>query len=175
MAHDNQHLFLELFLKEESLLRAFLRSATGSAEATDDLLQSTAALLLDRWPDYDCTQPFRPWALGFARLEVLKWRQRLARRKEILSEDALLLLEETAIEEGSAIDHRQQFLLECVETLPAPHRETLRLRYGVGLKVADIAARNGKSLAAEEMILSRLRGALRDCIGRKAVERVGSL
>jgi RNA polymerase sigma-70 factor (ECF subfamily) len=176
MANDTHHQFLKLFLMEEPLLRTYLLSATGNADATDDLLQSTAAVLLDKWTDYDPERPFRPWALAFAHLEVLKWRQRLARTKEILCEDAARLLAETAVEIGDDLDRRQQFLVECLEALPAPQHETLRLRYGLGLKIADMAKRNGTSLAAMEMVLSRLRKVLRECIGRKAAaEEAGGL
>jgi RNA polymerase sigma-70 factor (ECF subfamily) len=173
MANENHHLFLELFLKEEPLLRAFLLSATGSAEATDDLLQSAAAVLLDKWDDYDRARPFRPWALGIARLEVLKWRQQLARSRNVLSEDAAALLEEAAAEHAPEIEARQGFLLACIEELRDDHRGVLDMKYGLGLKIAEIARRIGKSAAAVEMILSRLRKILRDCIGRKAQESAG--
>ena len=173
MANDNHHRFLELFLKEESLLRAFLLSATGSAEATDDLLQSTAAALLDKWDSYDPERPFRAWAIGIVRLEVLKWRQQLARSREVLSEDAMLLLAEAAIEHAPDMKPMDSLLLECIGELREEHRGALNMRYGLGLRIADIAGQIGKSVAAVEMILSRLRRILRDCIGRKAKEATG--
>jgi RNA polymerase sigma-70 factor, ECF subfamily len=173
MAKDNHHLFLELFLKEESLLRAYLLSATGSAEATDDLLQSAAAVLLDKWDAYDHGRPFRGWALGIARLEVLKWRQQQARTRDVFSESAVLLLAEAAAEHAPEMESRHGYLLGCVGELREEHREVLNLKYGLGLRIADIARRIGKSLAAVEMILSRLRRILRDCIDRKAKEAAG--
>lgn len=171
MANDNHHRFLELFLKEESLLRAFLLSATGSAEATDDLVQSTAAVLLDKWDTYDRTRPFRPWAIGIARVEVLQWRRQQARWRKMLSEESMVLLAEAAAEQASDTDSFEEPLLECIGELREEHRGILNMKYAMGLRIADIAGQIGKSVPAVEMILSRLRRALRDCIRRKAAER----
>jgi len=173
MAHDDRHQFLKMFLKEESLLRTYLLSATGSAEATDDLLQSIAGVLLDKWDDYDQARPFRPWALGIARLEVLKWRQQLARSRETLSGDAMALLAEAADEHAAEVAPRHDLLLACLGELRAEHRAVLIMKYGRGLKIANIATRVGKSLAAVEMLLVRLRRILHECINRKARETVG--
>lgn len=173
MANGNHHQFLELFLKEEPFLRAFLLSATGSAEAMEDLVQSTAAVLLDKWDTYDRARPFRPWAMGIAKLEVLQWRRQQARRRDMLSEESMLLLAEAA-EQASDTDFMEGPLLECIGELRDEHRGILNMKYGMGLRIAEIAGQIGKSVAAVEMILSRLRRVLRDCIRKKTAGKVAA-
>ena len=168
MPESNHYDFLRCFLQEETLLRAFLYGATGNTDAAEELLQMIAGKLWEKWDQFDPTRPFRPWALGMARLEVLKWRQQLARSKEVLSPEAIEQLSEAADEYAQDIDSRYQFLRECLDTLTGRTRGVLQMKYGEGLKIAQIAGRVGKSVEAVEMILVRGRRMLRDCIDRKA-------
>lgn len=167
MTQSEKHDFLSLFLAEEPLLRAFLLSATGRLHASEDLLQNVASVAWQQWERFDRSRPFRPWAMGIARLEVLKWRQRLARSKEVLSEDAVARLAETAVEHAEALDRRRHFLQECIDALHDGQRAVLEMKYAGGMAIAAIASRVGKSVAAVEMALVRTRRALRDCIQRK--------
>lgn len=173
MQDANQRDFLKSFLQEESLLRAYLYGATGKAAVAEELLQIIAGTLWEKWEQFDASRPFRAWALGMARLEVLKWRQSLARSKEVLSPEALERLAEAAVEYAPELDRRHRFLRECLEKLQERSRGVLQMKYGEGLKIAEIAARVGKSVEAVEMILVRSRRALRDCIERKAAKAEG--
>jgi len=175
MPASNHEEFLRRFLGEERLLRAFLYSATGSAEAAEDLLQTVATTLWAKWDEFDAGRPFRPWALGMARLEVLKWRQRLARSKEVLSEEAVALLAETTAEVAPEADVRQRFLAECLKALKGVPRLAMELKYGEELRIAEIAERLGRSVGAVEMMLVRSRRALRDCMERRAAGAAGEM
>jgi RNA polymerase sigma-70 factor (ECF subfamily) len=165
---EHHERFLARFLKEEPVLRAFLLGTSGRTEAADDLLQAVATRLWEKWEEFDPSRPFRPWALGFARMEVLKWRQRLARSKEVLSEEAIVRLSDVADRHAHEIDSVHHFLLECMSALRDKHRGILDMKYGQGLKAAAISDRLGKSVSAVEMMLVRIRKSLRDCIERKA-------
>jgi RNA polymerase sigma-70 factor (ECF subfamily) len=159
--------FLQRFLREERQIAAYLLSATGDIHVAEDLLQSVARILLEKWGDYDESRPFGAWACGIARLEILKWRQQAARSREVLSEESLRLLSETAAEHGEEIDQRRFFLTECLEKLGHTARRVLQLKYESGSKIAEIAERLKKSVPAVEMTLVRSRRCLRECIERK--------
>lgn len=173
MKNTEHRSFIQLFLKEEPVLRAFFWSATGRAEAVDDLLQETAAVLWGKWDEFDRSKPFRRWSLGIAKLEVLKWRQRLARSKESLSEEAVERLSEAAQEHAEEVDRRHLFLTECLQSLSESCWSVLNMKYGQNMHIAGIADRLEKSVAAVEMILVRTRRALRDCIDRKITQAEG--
>ncbi|MBN2584971.1 MAG: sigma-70 family RNA polymerase sigma factor [Planctomycetes bacterium] len=175
MKPPDEYDLLRLFLNEEPLLRALLLSATGDLHASEDMLQTVATVVWEKRDQFDGSRPFRPWVLGIARLEILKWRQRLARSREILSEQALARLAESAEEHAEEIDRRRHYLQGCIAVLEQRQRSILEMKYGEGLTIADIADRVGKSVAAIEMVLVRIRRALRDCIEKKAVAAAGDL
>ena len=54
-----------------------------------EVLQDVSVLLWKKWDQYDPERPFVPWAIRFAYLEVLKWRQRQAREKLVFSDSLL--------------------------------------------------------------------------------------
>ncbi len=159
--------FLRRFLCEDRRIAAYLLSATGDIHVAEDLLQSVARILLEKWDDYDKSRPFGAWVGGMARLEVLKWRQQAARSREVLSEESLRLLSDTAAEHAEEIDRRRFFLAECLETLGSTARRVLQMKYENGCKIAEIAGRLKKSVPAVEMTLVRSRRCLRACIERK--------
>ena len=159
--------FLSLYQEHGPLVRGFLLAATGCPHQADDLQQNVARVLLEKFADYDATRPFRCWALGVARLEALKWRQRLARRREVLSAEAIELLQAAGQDEADPLAERRVRLPDCVARLPAASRRLLELRYERGLGSKDIAVQEGRTAAAVDMALSRIRRSLRDCIERK--------
>lgn len=162
--------FLKHFLEDELLLRSYLLASTGDPHAAEDLLQEMAGVLWEKFDQYDPSRPFRPWALGVARIEVLKWRQRKARQREVLSGQALEVLAETAADLGGELDRREAFLRDCLQAVQDTGRNVLEMKYGRGLAIREIAAHLEKSVEAVEMMLVRLRRALRDCIERKLAQ-----
>jgi RNA polymerase sigma-70 factor (ECF subfamily) len=160
--------FLDRFVRDQGVLRAYLLSATGDLHEAEDLLQEVSRVLWTEFARYDPERPFRAWALGFVRLQVLKWRQTLARRRETLSPEALEALEETADACAEEAEERRALVQDCLERLGQGLRDVVRLRYADGLSLREIARRMGRSFAAVGMALMRSRTALRDCVDRRA-------
>ena len=167
MTHTDHRRFLSEFLPAEPVLKSYLLAATGDMHAADDLLQRVSSVLWEKIDQYDEGRPFRSWALGIARLEVLKWRQGLARSREALSADTLAALADTAADMAAEIDERLVLLRRCVEGLAGKTREILRLRYWQRLPIQQVASQVNKSVAAVEMVLVRARRSLRECVERR--------
>ena len=59
---------------------------------------------------------------------------------------------------------------QCLEQLPAAHRELLRVAYIPGMKINDIAIETGRSAQALYKTIQRLRAALLLCVERRIRE-----
>jgi len=167
MGKTEHSFFLGYFSPTKALLGAYLVSATGDTHVADDLLQEVAVVLWQKFDQYDEGRPFHLWALGIARLEVLRWRERVARSREVLSAETVGALADAAAEHAGELNDRLVHLERCVEQLPEKVRQVLRLRYWQVLPVQEIAERLGKSVAATGMILHRARRQLRECVERR--------
>jgi RNA polymerase sigma-70 factor (ECF subfamily) len=166
----DHRVFLSHFLPLEQYLRTYLRNGSGSAQEADDLLQEVSGVLWKNFDQYDGARPFRAWATGIARLEVLKWRQRMARSRLVLSEK---LVETAAGSDDGAPDEAvcsPEILWECMNDLSQLFREVLRLHYLESLSISTIAEQTGRSVGAVEMSLVRGRRKLRQSVARRLTE-----
>ena len=81
--------FVRLWTQHQPEVTRYLRSMVPRSGDAAEILQDVSIRLWEKWDEYDTDRPFAPWAIRFAYLEVLKWRQRLAREKLVFSESLL--------------------------------------------------------------------------------------
>ncbi|MBI5724548.1 MAG: sigma-70 family RNA polymerase sigma factor [Planctomycetes bacterium] len=169
MTEDRHNEFLKHFLEAQRALRGFVLGATGDATAADDLIQTTASILWEKWEQFDQSRPFVPWAMGVARLEILKWRQARMQDKTVLSTEAVEMLAQAAEEHAEEADQRFHLLGGCLQRLDDSSFAVLEMKYQHGMKIQQIAAYLQKSVKAIEMTLVRARRKVRECIEYKIV------
>jgi len=167
MSAVNAQTMLRRFVEEDTVLRAYVLAATGNPHDANDIVQNVWKVLWVKIDAYDESRPLRAWAMGVARLEVLKWRQRLVRRRECLSERVVELLEASAVEAADNLDVRCEFLGPCLKEAPSSWRRVLQHKYYDNLSIREIAGRLARSVAAIEMTLVRARRGLKDCVEKK--------
>lgn len=169
MAEQRQE-FMAQFDRVERSIRALLLASTGDMNLVDDLLQNVAIALWKKWPEYDPERPFRAWALGVARIEILRWRRSTVRDRIQLDVQFLDQLVEAADRAAEGAEPSLEMLGQCLGGVQGDAREVLNLKYKGGMCSRQIAERMGKGVGAVEMILTRTRRALRECIKRKLAE-----
>jgi RNA polymerase sigma-70 factor (ECF subfamily) len=158
---------LQRVISEDAVVRAYVYSATRGHRDAEDVIQEVWQVVCRKIGEYDQSRSFRAWVLGITRMQVLKWRQAQARSRLLFDQDVLDLLADTAEEERQELDHRSQFLRDCLGMLPLDSRRLLHKRYVDGTAIAAIAEQMKKRVEAVGMALVRLRRVLRVCIEGK--------
>lgn len=156
--------FLLLLTSYQSSLYASITALLGGIRGAQDVLQETNRALLERAADYAAERPFLPWALAFARFQVLAWRKRQTRDRLVLDDDLLATLADRLSAGRPAANTRLDALERCLSKLPADERQLIDERYARDEPVADIAARQGVSANTLSVTLFRIRKALRQCV-----------
>lgn len=129
-----------------------------------EVVQEVSVRLWEKWDSYDQDRPFLPWAMRFAYLQVLKWRQGKAREKLIFSDDLLSQINVTNDYEEPLMEARRKTLTLCLEKLNKDDRRIVELRYGRHGAIKEEAKKTGVKMHKLYYALERIRIQLLNCI-----------
>jgi RNA polymerase sigma-70 factor (ECF subfamily) len=170
----SQRQFLRLFLASEPDLRRYVAVLVPNLEDADEVVQQTAAVLWEKFDQYDPALPFTPWACRFALNISRQWLARQRRWAAILREDFAMQLirRRDAIE--SQIDGRLRHLENCVGKLPTAQRSLIDGYYSRRVGVERLAEESGRSVDAVYKALQRIRHVLAACIEQAVREEAAT-
>jgi RNA polymerase sigma-70 factor (ECF subfamily) len=158
--------FTVLWTEAHPVVAAFISGMVPRHHDAEDLLQRTAATLVTIREKYDPTQPFVAWALGVARIEVLKYRQENRRHRLVFDSETIEAVADAFERVAPSLSEKKAALDECIAKLRGRVREIFQLHYVEQLRPTEIAARLGRSAQSVFIAMHRGRIALRTCMER---------
>ena len=156
-----------LVLKHRHEVLAYLYSGLTDYHAVEDVFQEVCLIAVQKAADYQDGTNFVAWARTIARHKL---REQLRKRSGVLLDDPFFEGLERAFDEARAAldpDLRKDALRHCLGKLQDGARQIVALRYDEGLDAAAIADRMGRSRAAVNSLLQRVREILKDCVERR--------
>ncbi|MDF1859174.1 MAG: sigma-70 family RNA polymerase sigma factor [Verrucomicrobiales bacterium] len=159
--------FVRLWTRHQAEVERYVFSMIPRQADAAVVLQDVSVFLWQKWDQFDSERPFVPWAIRFAYLEILKWRQKQAREKLIFSDSLLEQIHSRHDEEMPLMEARRSALTECLETLSGQQQKWVRLRYGRHGAVKQEAAESGISMHKIYYALEKIRDQLQDCIEQR--------
>ncbi len=158
------------WVKVQPAVFSFLRSQITGYHDAEDALQRVAAAVIQKRGQYDPAQPFIAWAIGFARIEVMRYRATAGRDKLIFSEKVVELVADSYCAQSDHLREMGQAMEYCIKKLPDRQRKILNLHYMRSEPGADIAEQLGMTANAVFVTLHRVRTLLRRCINAQMQE-----
>lgn len=159
--------FIADLTRYQPQLHGFIAASIGNPTASLDILQNTNLSLWAKSQKYDSSKPFLPWALTFARYEVLAFCRDRGRDRHAFNSDVVEQMFHTAGELVNEIPDRQLALRKCLELLSAEHRYLLTLKYTNKMPLVQISGLLETTVAGVKCKLSRVRRKLGDCVTRR--------
>ncbi|MFT5496183.1 MAG: RNA polymerase sigma-70 factor (ECF subfamily) [Kiritimatiellia bacterium] len=156
--------FVRLWTQHQPEVARYLHTMIPRSADAAEVLQDVSVRLWEKWDQYDVDRPFVPWAIRFAYLEVLKWRQRHAREKLVFSDVLLEQIHARHEEETPLMESRRKALEGCMEKLNDQQRKWVALRYGKHGAVKAQAEQSGVRLHKLYYALEKIRNQLLDCV-----------
>ncbi len=156
--------FLLLLTSHQSAMYAAITALLGGLEGAHDVLQETNVVLLEKVSEFDPARPFVPWALTFAKFQVLAWRKRQARDRLVLNDELFAVMADQLMVESASPSRRLDAIETCLGKLQPESRQLVDARYVGGEAVQDIAERLGRSVNVVSVALFRIRKALLECV-----------
>ncbi|MDB3939834.1 sigma-70 family RNA polymerase sigma factor [Verrucomicrobiales bacterium] len=161
---DHTSDFVRLWTRHQAEVGRYVFMMIPRQADAAEVLQDVSVLLWKKWDQYDPERPFVPWAIRFAYLEVLKWRQKLARERLVFSDSLLEQLHARYEDYCPLTEARKKALESCLEKLSEQERKWVGLRYGRHGAVKEEAARSGISMHKLYYALEKIRAQLLACI-----------
>jgi RNA polymerase sigma-70 factor (ECF subfamily) len=155
----------QLFVKQQSAIKAFILSLQPDFAEADDVLQETFLTVTRKAGEFAEGSNFIAWAFAIARFKLLESRRRRA-KAGALSDEVLETLAAAAPDEAF-FDVRLRALRGCLERLAPRAQEIVRLRYHGERGPEEIARLLAWTPNAVSVALSKARGWLRDCVRRQ--------
>lgn len=160
--------FEEFWAPAAPRVRAYVLMSIASYHDAEDIVQETALAMSKSMHNYDRERPFLGWALGFARIRILKHLKSTGRdRRMVFTAENLDDIEAAFVEVDTPSEGPVEQLSYCVDKLSKRSRRLFDLRYTSGLSAPEIAAETGMTIDSVYARLSQIRSALRKCIGRR--------
>jgi RNA polymerase sigma-70 factor (ECF subfamily) len=156
--------FVRLFQQCERGLFKYILSLVLDVTAADEISQNTSLLLWEEFESFDQSKDFGAWARTIAYYQVLKYRQTCGRERVQFDSELLNVLADRMTVRYDELIARQDHLIDCIAQLGEFKRQVIRLYYGLGMTTKVAAEHLGKSVAAVEKTLIRVRRVLNGCI-----------
>jgi RNA polymerase sigma-70 factor (ECF subfamily) len=152
------------WVQSQSAISAYITANVVDLHHVEDLVQEVAQVCAEKFSSFDRQRPFVAWALGIARHRLLKYYRSRARDRLVLSEPALERLEAALGRIEHEAEDRREAVRRCLQRFEGRRKQVIQMRYGSGVKVADIASQLGMSPSGVSVMLHKIRTALFDCI-----------
>ena len=167
MDEDEQLQFTRLWTEAQPAVADYVHAVVRDAHAAKDIVQNTAIVLLRKFDEWDADRDFLPWAMGFAKFEVLAHHRDTARSRLVLDDTLLDVVTEIWPSVIAEVDREQSVLKDCLETLAPRAREIVRLRYFEEMKLRQIADQIDSTAGAVRIAMMRIRRQLLECVSRR--------
>lgn len=156
--------FLTLLGQHERRLRGFILSLAPNWADADDIAQDVRIRLWEQFDAYDPAKDFGAWARTVAYYQVLTYREKQSRRRNVVSDRFIETVAEEAAAISDELDSGQEALKDCFEKLPETKRNLLLRYYSGDHSTRELAAELGRSFDATRQAIIRTRLTLRDCV-----------
>lgn len=158
--------FDALLADAQPRIRGYLASILGGWADVDDLLQETNLVLIRKRDDFQPGSSFVAWAFRVAYFKATTWRRDRSREgRVVLREHEFQEIAAAAEDYFSQAMPVVQALKQCVAKLPPNDRDLIRLKYVDRQSLTDVAAGLGCRPNTLHKSISRIRLALRKCVG----------
>jgi RNA polymerase sigma-70 factor (ECF subfamily) len=169
--YDHRDEFARLFAGSDRWLYGYLMALLGNAADAEEVFQDVCVVLWREYEVFDLTSDFRKWVSVIAKHRVMQFRASKGRQASQLSDTAIRLIADEAVERFPLLEERRLALHRCLEELSDSDRTLVSVCYSeLNRSFKRAAEQLGMSVNTVYKALQRVRKALRACVEH----RVGS-
>lgn len=166
--------FIQLFTRAQRRLYLFILSQVADPVDAEEILQEANLVIWRKCQEFELGTNFQAWVNRIARLEILKYRERLHRSRLTFSDEFVRRVAEEAPTELEQLQERRRALSHCLNKLREKDRELIQRRYAPGENGKSVAQALGRPVNSVYQSLGRIRRTLLECMRRYLTAEAGS-
>jgi RNA polymerase sigma factor (sigma-70 family) len=162
----NRDQFLKLFIRDYSLLRAYVWQRLYNDDLVEETLQEFAITAIGKLSEIRNEEHFPGWARTTCRYLAMNARSKQQRRPMIMLSNEVLDMLEGEWEKFEVADHqnRMSALRKCLSKLAPYARRLIEMRYAKNLRFRQIAEILGQNKNTVSSAVARIHRFLGNCI-----------
>ncbi|HOM61894.1 MAG TPA: sigma-70 family RNA polymerase sigma factor [Anaerohalosphaeraceae bacterium] len=160
-------LFFKLYNSLQLRLYSYLLVLVHNSSDAEDILQETAAVLWEKFDQYQEGTNFASWAFSVARYKALQFLRTNKNTRMIFDADFYEKVSQYAQQVTEDADERAAALQQCLEKIPENGRKLLFMRYGKNIPIKKISQLTGRSDNSLYQHFWKIIQVLRACIEKK--------
>jgi RNA polymerase sigma-70 factor (ECF subfamily) len=163
--------FLRLFVRHQQEIYAYILTLVPHVHDADDLFQEGMTVMWRKFDQFEPGTNFAAWGVQIMRFQILDYRRRQARSKQVLVEDSLfetLMKYLPTIQDEMAA--RIEALRKCQSLLDDRAKRIIKMRYEQNTPAEEIASYLKVSRRHVYHILGQINGVLLRCMRRTLAE-----
>jgi len=168
---DRMEQFAQLLATCQRKVFLYIMGLVHNPTDAEEILQETNLVLWRKFEQYRPGTDFVQWAYRVAYYEVLKYREKKARREHLFSADFLERFADEVEQFLQEADLRREALSGCMEKLRPQDRQLLWQRYQPAASTRSVAQALGRSIQGTRKSLHRIRMNLLECIRRTLAQQ----
>jgi RNA polymerase sigma-70 factor (ECF subfamily) len=156
--------FFRLYNNVQLRLHAYLLTVLHNNTDTEEVLQETAAVLWEKFDQYQEGSNFGAWAISIARNKALQFMQKNKQTRQIFDESFYDKVSRQAEHSSSDIHERVRALQACLEKIPEKGKKLLSMKFSKEMSYQRISQMTGYTPNNLYQLIWKMMRALRSCI-----------
>ena len=158
--------FLQLFITHQKRIYTSILMWVPRTADADDLLQETAAVMWNKFDEFEEGTNFAAWAVSIARYRVLNFRKKQRRKEVQFSADMFDVIANRVVPMLDSMEDRLEALEKCLKKLNDNDRNLIQMRYKQDTSIKNIAKRLKRPVQGLYKVMARIQNMLLECVQR---------
>lgn len=159
--------FFELYGQCQNRLFSFLFMMVHNEADAEDLLQDTAATMLEKFETYELGTNFTAWGMTIAKNKAINFLRKNLKTRPQFRDDFYERIAQLETREKDTFSDRALAMETCLKRLEDPDKKMLQMRYEQEYSMKKIAEVFGRSKTGIYHTMARIHNLLHNCIKLK--------
>ncbi|MGH2272595.1 sigma-70 family RNA polymerase sigma factor [Anaerohalosphaeraceae bacterium U12dextr] len=163
--------YIRLLMANHNLILTYILMLVPSVPDAEDILQETAAVLWEKFDQYEPGTDFASWAVTIARYKIMHLQREKSNSRIKFSSSTLDTISEyLSSKEQNDLSH--ELLHKCLNRLNDKDRKLIMMRYQLNISVKELAKRIDRPVQGLYSTLTRIHTFLIACVQRTQQEEL---